>query len=128
MSVDELWQPVRTVPLFVDEIKKSISMGGLMNPIIVVRTPREDVVRHYQDKHKAISETLPENLPDTPVMNTIWGGSNRLDAVKQLGYTHVDCVLIPDFFTAMRVQTEQRNAYDCPEQEVNDGAAGDTIK
>ena len=102
-----------------------------MNPLIVVRTPREDLVLHYRDKHKAISETLyklEKSLPDTPVINTIWGGSNRLDAVKQLGYTHVDCVLIPDFFTAMRVQTEQRNAYDYQDQEVSNGAAGDTIK
>ena len=128
MSVDDLWQPVRTVPVFVDEVRNSIGEAGLMNPLIVVRTPREDVVRHYRDKHKAISGTLPKSLPDTPVINTIWGGSNRLDAVKQLGYTHVDCVLIPDFFTAMRVQTEQRNAYNYQELKVSNGAAGDTIK
>ena len=122
MAVDDLCQPVRTVPIFVDEVRDSISKTGLMNPIIVVRAPREDVVLHYRDKHKATSGAPPNNLPDTPVINAIWGGSNRLDAVKQLGYTHVDCVLIPDFFTAMRVQTEQRNAYDIAE--VSNGAAG----
>ena len=128
MPIEDLWPPVRTVPIFVDEIKKSISMGGLMNPIIVVRPPREDARRHFKEKNMVFDSPPYVGLQEAPVTNTIWGGSNRLEAVKQLGYTHVDCVLIPDFFTAMQLQTKQRVAY---KQSVNgegNGSAGDTIK
>ena len=111
MPIDELWPPVRVVPVFVEELKDSIAQAGLMNPIIVVRTPKEDLVRHFEKKNKLFPNWKHPPLPDGEVTNTIWGGSNRLEAVKQLGYTHVDCVLIPDFFTAMEVQTQQRNAY-----------------
>ena len=132
LPVSELWTPVSIVPPFMQQVRDSIMEEGLLNPIIVVRAPREDVIRHFRAVKAGLPEgakdALPKGLPEEEVINTIWGGSNRLDAVKQLGYTHVDCVLIPDFFTAMRVQTEQRNAYNYQELEVSNGAAGDTIK
>ena len=110
MPVEDLWPPVSVVPVFADELRESIKEKGLMNPIIVVRLPQEDIAKHFEAVNFA-SKRGPGYLPDTPVINVIWGGSNRLEAVKQLGYTHVDCVLIPDFFAAMEVQNLQRNAY-----------------
>ena len=131
MPVDDLWPPVKTVPVFVDEVKDSIDEQGLINPIIVVRAPREDMVDYFVRAKKAIKspdldpeESLPYNMPDTPVINAIWGGSNRLDAIKQLGYTHVDCVIIPDFHTAMKVQDIQRDSYKEIKEESQGGSAG----
>ena len=110
MPVEDLWPPVSVVPVFVDEVRESIKEKGLMNPIIVVRLPKEDIDKHFEQMNFGRKRAVT-SLPDSPVINVIWGGSNRLEAVKQLGYTHVDCVLIPDFFAAMEVQNLQRNTY-----------------
>jgi len=133
MPIESLWAPVRTVPSFVDAVRDSIEETGLHNPIIVVRLPREDAVQHFQTMKRATyskrdhpPEKLdpPHGFPETPVVNIIWGGSNRLDAIKQLGYTHVDCVLIPDFHVAMQIQEKQRNAYSAHLSGGSDGSAG----
>lgn len=132
MPVDDLWPPVKTVPVFVDEVRDSIDDMGLLNPIIVVRAPREDMLEYFVRAKSAIKprdadpeESMPYGIPDTPVVNAIWGGSNRLDAIKQLGYTHVDCVIIPDFQTAMRVQNIQRDSYEEVKEEGQGGSAGE---
>lgn len=106
LPLEELFCPVRDVPVFSDELKDSIDGSGLHNPIIVVRSPLEDLVEYYRDR--GFSEKY---LPDTPVVNCVWGGTNRISAAQKLGYTHIDCVLIPDFFLAMELQDLQRNAY-----------------
>ena len=127
LPVESLWAPVSTVPIFVDEVKDSIEKAGLMNPIIVVRLPREDVLSYFAQTSKAVpgGHKQSDKFPDTPVVNIIWGGSNRLDAIKQLGYTHVDCVLIPNFQTAMQIQDQQRDAYKSSKEESDaSGEAG----
>jgi hypothetical protein len=113
MPVASLWAPVSTVPIFMEEVKDSIEAHGLLNPLIVVRLPREDILSYFEavKKVQVTGKNRNANIPDSPVVNAIWGGSNRLSAVKQLGYTHVDCVLIPDFQTAMQVQVCQRATY-----------------
>lgn len=114
MPVEALWPPVSAVPIFVEELKESISEKGLLNPIIVVRLPYEDIIRHFNQSALASQSSMSawgHNLPDTPVVNVIWGGSNRLAAVKELGYTHVDCLLMPDFHIAIQIQNLQRSAY-----------------
>lgn len=120
MSVDSLWAPVSAVPLFAEEVKESIKEKGLMNPIIVVRLPREDIERHFKQMKHARKKPPQLAAPDTPVVNVIWGGTNRLAAVKELGYTHVDCVIIPDFHTAILIQDRQRSFY---KESKSDGVA-----
>lgn len=111
MLVEELWRPVGTIPTFVAEVKASIEDKGLANPIIVVRLPREDLIECFRIDSRAVPNYRLPKIPDEPVINTVWGGSNRLEAIKQLGYTHVDCVMLPDFQTAMQVQDQQRGSY-----------------
>ena len=106
LPLEELFCPVRDVPVFSDELRDSIDGSGLHNPIIVVRGPLEDLIEYYRER-----EWSKKNLPDTPIVNCVWGGTNRISAAQKLGYTHIDCVLIPDFFLAMRLQDLQRNAY-----------------
>ena len=120
MPVDSLWAPVSPVPLFAEEIKESIEAKGLMNPIIVVRLPREDIEHHFKQMKHARKKLPKLAAPDIPVVNVIWGGTNRLAAVKELGYTHVDCVLIPDFHTAILIQDRQRSFY---KESKSDGVA-----
>lgn len=108
MPIDELYSPVRSVPSFVNEIKESIDLDGLINPVIVVRKPREDILADWA---RVQIDPIPPDFPDTPVVNVVWGGTNRLHAARELGYTHVDCVLMPDFALAFKVQASHRNSY-----------------
>lgn len=61
LPVESLWAPVSTVPIFVEEVKESIKEKGLMNPIIIVRLPREDVEHHFHQM-KYARKTLPRQL------------------------------------------------------------------
>jgi len=131
LAIEDLFAPVSTVSAFTEEIRESIEQSGLMNPIIVVRLPREDAVRHFKKSSGEARNAapLPTGFPEAPVINMIWGGSNRVAAAKLLGYTHVDCVIIPDFYVAGAAQNQQRAAYKLVRdtEEVTDGFAGKAV-
>ena len=117
MPLDELYCPVRPVQSFVDEVRESIRDTGMMNPIIVVRKPREDIIEYFRETKGGLrsgsddGKLIPANFPDDPVVNIVWGGTNRVYAIRELGYTHADCVLVPDLALAYLVQERQRNSY-----------------
>lgn len=106
MDLNELHCPVRDVPVFADEIAESIAGEGLANPVIVVRGPREDLEADIRARGGR-GQTLPNDF----VVNCVCGGTNRVSAARQLGYTHIDCVLVPTFTLAMTLQDLQRNSY-----------------
>lgn len=109
MALNELHCPVRDVPVFADEIAQSIKADGLANPVIVVRGPREDLAVEIEARGGKDRRQI--KLPDVPVLNCVCGGTNRVSAASQLGYTHIDCVLVPTFALAMKLQELQRNSY-----------------
>lgn len=115
MPVSDLHCPVRDVPAFADQVAASIAREGLANPIIVVRGPREDLAAELD----AMGGTGSQ-LPDTPVVNCVYGGTNRITAAKSLGHTHVDCVLLPNFMLGRQLQDLQRNSY-------SDGTATESV-
>jgi hypothetical protein len=106
MPVDELHTPVREVPDFVDEIEDSIRVEGLNNPVIVVRGAREDLISEIES-----IGGRADSMPDRPVVNCVFGGTNRVTAAKRMGYTHIDCILLPSFILAIKLQEIQRNQY-----------------
>jgi hypothetical protein len=106
MPIDELHSPVRDVPAFADEVSESIAANGLANPVIVIRGPREDLIREL-----AKMTNVKGSLPETPVVNCVYGGTNRISAAKALGYTHIDCILLPTFALGTRLQELQRRSY-----------------
>jgi len=106
MPISKLHRPVSDVPVFVDEVANSIEQDGLANPVIVVRGPREDIVLQYDQ-----AGMPSDRLPNEPVLNCVYGGTNRVSAAKQLGYTHIDCILLPTFVLGARLQTLQRDSY-----------------
>ena len=105
MPLDDLHCPVRDVPTFADGVAESIKQQGLANPVIVVRGPREDLMRELRET------SAHPRLPNKPVVNVVFGGTNRVTAARKLGYTHIDCVLLPTFELGMRVQDIQRESY-----------------
>ena len=115
LPIDELHCPVRDVPVFAAEVAESIARDGLANPVIVVRGPREDLAAEL-----TATGGTGEQLPKTPVVNCVYGGTNRVSAAKSLGHTHVDCVLLPNFDLGRQLQDLQRNSY-------SDGSKTDSI-
>ena len=105
LALTELYCPVRDVPAFAQEVMRSIETDGLANPVIGVRGPREDLVSQME------SVGNDAHLPDYPVVNCVFGGTNRVTAARELGYTHIDCILLPTFEMGMRLQTLQRGSY-----------------
>ncbi len=108
--IEDLHCPCRDVPIFAEEVAESIAREGLANPVIVVRGPREDLERELLAEGSS-----GKGLPDKPVVNCVWGGTNRISAAKLLGYTHVDCVVLPTFDLASRLQDLQRESYNATE-------------
>lgn len=106
LEIKELHIPVRNVQVFTDEVAASIEQDGMANPVIVVRGPREDLVQELRQLGSEI-----KNLSEAPVLNCVYGGTNRVFAAKQLGYTHVDCVLLPSFHLGLKLQNLQRESY-----------------
>ena len=112
MAIEDLTTTVRPVPAFAEEVRASIEASGLQNPVIVIRLPREDFISFF-----ASIDYNAEWLPDKPVLNIVCGGANRVFAAKEMGYTHIDCVLIPDPYLAQRVQAIQRGSYGATSEE-----------
>lgn len=106
MAIADLDYFVRDVPEFAQEVAASIADQGLANPVIVVRGPREDLERELVNGGSRAS-----SLPDKPVCNVVMGGRNRVSAAELLDYTHIDCVLLPTFELALRLQDLQRESY-----------------
>lgn len=106
MAINDLDLMVRDVPMFAEEVAKSIEVGGLANPVIVVRGPREDLTREI-----VAVGGKGKSFPDKGVLNMVCGGRNRISAAQLLGYTHIDCVLLPTFKLALQLQELQRESY-----------------
>ena len=45
------------------------------------------------------------------IQPTVWGGSNRLFIARELGFTHIDCAMMPDFHTAHTLQKCMRESH-----------------
>ncbi len=106
MRINDLHCPVRPVQAFADKVKRSMEEEGMRHPVIVVRMPAEDLIAWQQARGLG-----GRNVPDVPWVNCVCGGTNRVHAAKELGYTHIDCVLAPDFEIALQMQRRQREDF-----------------
>lgn len=117
MPLDRLWISVpiahklRGQPFF-EPLKEDIITNGLHFPILVVECTYADL-KKQKNKHKQAILDLPEGHQDTDIFYVVWGGSNRTAAAKELGYSHVDCVIYPNgnFDAAFRDQALHRQPY-----------------
>ena len=115
----KLFCPAKTVPGFTEELAKSFKKDGLKNPVIVVRLSVEDFLagrpagtrKHYQKR-------IPK---DWQTINVVWGGNNRIEAARILGFKEIDCVMMPNFDIAMDVQDNHRTTWS--QERVTDGTS-----
>ena len=97
---------------FYEPLKKSIQKEGLHNPLITVECTRLELKGQKAKWGDAISDLpfwLNEDLNKKILV--IWGGSNRLHVAIELGYTHIDCVMIPTFDAARKLQKTHRSTH-----------------
>ena len=132
--VDEIWASVPQADKhmgrpFYGPVMEDIKKNGLHFPLLVVKATRAQVVEQkniWKDKlvelpfpHKQglmNDEKTPKWWIDNPENNRIiqlvcWGGSQRLRVARELGYTHIDCAMIPKFTIAHKLQKVLRGPY-----------------
>jgi hypothetical protein len=117
LPINDLWA---SVPIayklrgkdFFKCLKEDIEQKGMHFPLLVVEATFSQLQAQKKKYKQSILE-LPTGYQPNQKIYVIWGGSNRVAAAKELGYTHIDCVLYPDgaFDAAWRDQGIQRDPF-----------------
>ena len=96
---------------FYKYLLEDIERDGLHFPILVSDPSRTELRRKKKQYKKRMSD-LPEwndGLDeDMQRQWTVWGGSQRIRVAKDLGYTHIDCAIIPSLDEARTLQGKMR--------------------
>jgi len=117
LPTDEVWASVQKAmmhkgfPLF-DTLVKDIDKNGLHNPLLVVTATRREVLGQKAKWGNKLCDPpfwMADDLDKK--MYVVWGGSNRLWAARELGYTHIDCAMIPTFSEAHNLQKTHRKTH-----------------
>ena len=120
LPIDKLWASVPIAKVhqgvvFYDTVKKDIAKNGMKFPLLVVTSTRRELLiqKHIWGTNiKELPFKQTEKWEDlNKLQYTVWGGSNRLIAVKELGYTHIDCAMMLGFEHARSHQKVQRKPY-----------------
>lgn len=115
VPINKLWASVPIAEVhggkqFYKPLVKDIEANGLTFPLLVVRATEQQLLEQKKKYKDKILE-LPTLTEDTQLV--VWGGSNRIRAAEELGYTHIDCVIFEDgdFITAHKKQALHRAPY-----------------
>ena len=90
---------------------EDIERDGLHFPLLVSDPTRTDL-RQRKKQYKKRMCDLPEwndGLDENEIRHlTVWGGSQRIRVAADLGYTHIDCAIIPTLDEARTLQGKMR--------------------
>ena len=124
IRVDDIWASVPKAEVhngieFYKPVKESIAKEGMHWPIMIVNCSRAEL-KGQKAKWKQKINDLPFWMAEdlNARMNVVWGGSNRLWIARELGYTHIDCAVMPNFETAHALQKTMRENF--PQYYKND--------
>ena len=118
LPIADLWASVPQVETlrnkpFHENLKNDIEKDGLHFPLLTVHTTYNDIwlqKEKYKSKLCELPFTLTEENKENK-MYVIWGGSQRVRVAQELGYTHIDCAMIPNFKEARLLQRYMRAPY-----------------
>ncbi|MBN2164497.1 MAG: tetratricopeptide repeat protein [Pontiellaceae bacterium] len=119
LPIKELWASVPRADThkgkpFYSRLAKDIAENGLHYPLLVVHATRRELIERKNICTDELCE-LPFDETKTGELNkrlyVIWGGSNRVRVAEELGFTHVDCVVIESFDKAYSLQRDHRKPY-----------------
>lgn len=122
LPIDEIWQSVPTVEKlkatpdkqFRKTLINDIQNDGMHFPIMCVHTTHLELIELKKEFDKRICE-LPfwhnDHNPQSKKIWSVWGGSQRLNVAKHLGYTHIDAAVLPTVKKAISHQKDMRKPY-----------------
>ena len=121
LQIEKIWQSVPAVdflPLINKPFKKNlindIKNNGMHFPIMVVKSNHKELLEAKEKFGEKIS-MLPfwhnDHNPQSKYEWGVWGGSQRVDVAKILGYTHIDSAVIPSIAKAIILQKTMREPF-----------------
>ena len=103
--------PASTYEVIPDEskLKPSIENGEMDYPIMLLDTDQ----KYWQNVHERYYRKSNPNMPEVaPERNgrvlVVWKGRQRYQLAKELGYTHIDCVLEKDLHKIVTIAMEEK--------------------
>ena len=95
-----------------ETLKTIIGTGEMEYPLLVYQSDQEYYTVQHLANYKSGSPGLPETAPEIEVdvrlpnnqtkkanrIHIVWSGRQRYQVAKELGYTHIDVIVQPDFF------------------------------
>ena len=93
LSIDTLVQVCPTSTLFRKQVRERIEEEGLALPLICADLALERLIEWYKVS-KGRGMLSPDTYPKTDRCIAVFGGNTRLVIAKELGYTHIDCVVL----------------------------------
>lgn len=116
LPIAELWASVPKAEKlhnkpFYHTVMNDIAADGLIFPLLCVHATRAEMIKAKERYKKSLCD-LPFDMRNPGDIEekhyVIWGGSNRVRAAEELGYTHIDCAMIPSLTIAHRLQKDMR--------------------
>lgn len=96
---------------FFSTLMEDIKREGLHFPLLVAH-PTLSELKEKKNRYKNRMEPLPELKEGEEWESsrhwTVWGGSQRIRVAIELGYTHIDCAIIPSLDEARTLQSKMR--------------------
>jgi len=120
LPIDDIWTSVPIAETvcgkpFYSKVRDDIAREGMHFPIIVVKTTYLKLERAKEKWGKRIND-LPfwhnELGKHKKVLWSVWGGSNRLEIARELGYTRIDCAVVPTIAKAVSLQKHMRKPFE----------------
>lgn len=122
LRIDEIWQSAPSVDEldflpgkpFKAKLIEDIRRNGMHFPIMVVHTTHEQLLaakEKWEDKIRPLPFWHNDRNPQSKKIWSVWGGSQRLDVAKILGFTHIDCTVIPSIGRAISLQKHMRKPF-----------------
>ena len=121
LEIKKIWQsgpPVDVLPTINKPFKQNlihdIKKDGMFYPIMVVKSSHKDLIEAKEKFGEKIS-MLPfwhnDHNPQSKYQYGVWGGSQRVDVAKILGYTHIDSAILPSIAKAISLQKTMREKF-----------------
>jgi hypothetical protein len=122
LPINDIWQSLPSVDVlpsnkklpFKKTLIEDIARDGMHFPIMVVNstyTQLMDAKKKWGNKVNELPFWHNEVRTDVKYQWSVWGGSQRLDVAKHLGYSHIDCAEIPSIAQAVKLQNEMRKPF-----------------
>ena len=122
LKISDIWQSLPSIKFlptinkpFKENLINDIQKDGMYFPIMVVRSSHKELLE-AKEKWRNKINTLPfwhnDRNPQSKYQYGVWGGSQRLDVAKILGYTHIDSAILPSIAKAINLQKEMRKPFE----------------